>query len=160
MHDTAWVSNGSLLSSDGNVSSALISSTGFEEITNTFAGVDDKPGQLRHYDRAENGNVVQVAKLRRANRFTIALAFGSSPARALDNARQSLKKGFGLCRSQYDSGWHAYVSSLRQIRSNHTAQLNMAAMVLKLSRIRPTAVLSLLRRQYRGAADQTQMNHQ
>jgi len=131
MHDTAWGSNGSLLSSDGNVSSALISSTGFEEITNTFAGVDDKPGELRHYDRAENGNVLQVAKLRRATRFTIALAFGSSPARALDNARQSLKKGFELCRSQYDSGWHAYVSSLRQVRSNHTAQLNMAAMVLK-----------------------------
>ena len=35
------------------------------------------------------------------------------------------------CRRQYDNGWHAYVSSLRQVRTNHSAQLKMAGMVLK-----------------------------
>jgi Glucoamylase and related glycosyl hydrolases len=130
MHDTAWNDRDSLLASDADISSALLSSSGFEEVSNGFAGVD-RPGKWRHYDRAENGNVVQVAKLRPANRFTVALAFGSSPAGALDTARRSLSKGFALCRSQYDRGWHAYVSSLLQVRTKHTAQLKMAAMVLK-----------------------------
>jgi len=131
MHDTAWSSNGSLMAADGNIASALVSSSGFEEVSSGFAGVGDGPGTWRLYDRAENGNVVQIAKLRRANIFTIALAFGSTPGIALATAHQSLNKGFTSCRQQYEGGWHAYVSSLRQVKTEHTAQLNMAAMVLK-----------------------------
>src|SRR4030095_1370631 len=56
---------------------------------------------------------------------------GSTPADALANAQLSLRKGFMTCHRQYESGWHAYVSSLRQVKSKHNAQLNMSAMVLK-----------------------------
>jgi hypothetical protein len=52
MHDTAWGDKSSLLASDGDIASALISSTGFEDVTSTFAGVDDKAPTLSHYDRA------------------------------------------------------------------------------------------------------------
>jgi glucoamylase len=62
MHDTAWGDKSSLLASDGDIASALISSTGFEDVTSTFAGVDDKAPTLSHYDRAENGNVVHDCK--------------------------------------------------------------------------------------------------
>jgi glucoamylase len=131
MHDTAWGDKSSLLASDGDIASALISSTGFEDVTSTFAGVDDKAPTLSHYDRAENGNVVQIAKLGREKRLTIALAFGSTPADALASARQSLKKGFKISREQYERGWNTYLSSLHQVRTTHVAQLNMSAMVLK-----------------------------
>jgi hypothetical protein len=70
----------------------------------------------------ENGNVVQIAKLGREKRLTIALAFGSTPADALASARQSLKKGFKISREQYERGWNTYLSSLHQVRTTHVAQ--------------------------------------
>lgn len=137
MHDTAWSTKGALLAADDNISSALVASSGFAQVSNTFLGRDDQLEQLnglqtwQSYERAENGNVVQLAKLKNTNRFTIALGFGRSPAAALATARRSLAKGFAACRRQYESGWHTYLSSLDQINSRHLAQVNMSAMVLK-----------------------------
>jgi len=59
MHDTAWNGHDALLSSDNNVASALISSSGFEQISSDFAGTGDNIHQLagpeswKRYDRAE-----------------------------------------------------------------------------------------------------------
>ncbi|MGH9880288.1 MAG: glucan 1,4-alpha-glucosidase [Pyrinomonadaceae bacterium] len=138
MHDTAWSTSQALFASDGNITSALVSSGGFDETSSGFAGTSDGLGQLKQqgsiserYERAENGNVAQVAKLGSARQFTIALAFGANPVEALANAQLSLKRGFRQIQREYASGWHAYISSLRKIGGRDQAQYNMAAMVLK-----------------------------
>lgn len=131
MHDTAWSNGGALMSSEANVATALVSNVEFESITNTFARKDIQFTALPRTERAENGNVVQIAKLPQAKRLTIVLAFGTTSAEAITNARSSLRKGFATCQKQYASGWHSYLRSLPKLRGGYQAQLNMAAMVLK-----------------------------
>ena len=143
-HDTAWTSWSSwtsanaLQSADNNVASALISSTGFAETTNSFLGRDDGLQQLKRartiskkYDRAENGNVVQVARITQPKSFTLALGFGRSSNEAFANAHASLRKGFARARGEYESGWHAYLKPLRRVDAKYQQQLNFAAMTLK-----------------------------
>ncbi|HEX8494723.1 MAG TPA: glucan 1,4-alpha-glucosidase [Pyrinomonadaceae bacterium] len=90
MHDSAWTQGDALLASDGDKASALVSSTGFVEMTNGYfetsdgltelrreslvaqgyiSGFDEKrlfrTGRIRDsYARAADGNVVQVARVR------------------------------------------------------------------------------------------------
>jgi glucoamylase len=138
LHDTAWTSNNALMASDGNVSSALVSSTGFEELTSGYLGTSDGLAHLKQhgrlaerYQRAEKGNVVQLASVGNAERFTIALAFGESPDEALTNAQTSLSKGFDKSQREYDLGWQSYIATLRRVEPRYRKQYNMAAMVLK-----------------------------
>lgn len=140
MHDTAWTKGDALLASDANVASALLSSSGFAEITNGYLGTSDGWLQLKRarriterYERAEKGNVVQVARIRQPKAFTLALGFGNSPAEALSNARASLAKGFSFARREYESGWHSYLNSLRRIKlaRKYQPQFNLAALTLK-----------------------------
>lgn len=149
-HDTGWSSGSTLFCSDSHVASALLSSEGFEETTSGFLGTSDGWLQLKRartltekYERAENGNVVQVARLRRteetaraptkgkAKSFTLALSFGSNAQEALVNARSSLSKGFSRVRLAYEAGWGRYLSSLLPVEKRYRRQFNMAAMVLK-----------------------------
>ena len=140
MHDTGWTKGDALLASDADVASALVSSGGFAEMTNGYLGTSDGLLQLKKarritegYERAENGNVVQVGRIREPRSFTLALGFGSSPAEALMNARASLAKGFSAARREYESGWHAYLNSLRRIElaPKYQRQFNLAALTLK-----------------------------
>ncbi len=138
MHDTGWSSAAGLLSVDGNVASALLASSGFAEMTNGFLGAGDGLTQLKRtggiatkYDRAENGNVVQIARLGPQRSFTLALGFGASSEQALSNARASLVKGFNRVRREYDVGWHGYLRSLQRVAPAYERQFNMSAMVLK-----------------------------
>ncbi len=138
MHDTGWTKSSALLAVDANVASALISSSGFSETANGFLGSSDGLTQLKQkgvitdkYERAENGNVVQVARVARARSFTLALGFGAKPEEALMNAQASLAKGFARVSSDYDAGWHAYLRSLRRVEPRYERQFNMSAMVLK-----------------------------
>ena len=140
MHDTGWTKGDALLASDEEVASALVSSSGFAEMTNGYLGTSDGLLQLKRaraitdkYDRADNGNVVQVARIRQRRAFTLALGFGSSAGEALMNARASLAKGFWLARRQYEAGWHAYLNSLRRIElaPEYQRQFNIAALTLK-----------------------------
>ncbi len=136
MHDTAWTQDGALLASDGDKASALVSSDGFDEASNGFAGTSDGLEELdrqgilgKRYARAADGNVVQVGEVR--NRTTLALGFGKDAAEALRNARASLAKGFKQTRAEYEQGWHDYLKSLRRVEPKYQAQYDMAAMVLK-----------------------------
>jgi glucoamylase len=138
MHDTGWRSANGLLSVDGNVASALLSAGGFTEMTSGFLGTSDGLLQLkeeraitRKYDRAENGNVVQVARIRHPKSFTLALGFGSSAAEALNNARTSLAKDFARMRREYETGWREYLKPLQRVEAKYQAQFNMAALTLK-----------------------------
>ena len=138
MHDTGWNSGNVLQAVDANVSSALVASSGFEEMSNGFLGSNDGLLQLKQarmisqkYNRAENGNVVQVARIREPRSFTLALGFGGSAAEALVNARASLAKGFARTRREYEAGWHAYLKPLQRVEPKYQPQFNMSAMVLK-----------------------------
>jgi glucoamylase len=138
MHDTGWTSGNALLSVDGSVASALLASSGFSEMTNGFLGTSDGLTQLKRtgvittkYERAENGNLVQLARLNRQSSFTLALGFGTKPEQALTNATASLVKGFKRVRREYDAGWHTYLGSLHWVAPAYERQFNMSAMVLK-----------------------------
>lgn len=138
MHDSAWSQGEALLASDADKGSALISSTGFDQMTNGYLGTSDGLMQLREngrivdaYGRASEGNVVQVAHVKRQATFTLALGMGKDAADSLRNARVSLSKGFRRCRAEYEAGWHEYVRALRRVEPKHERQFNMAAMVLK-----------------------------
>ena len=137
MHDTAWTEDGALLASDGDKASALVSSEGFGETSNGFAGTSDGLAELdrqgvlaKRYERAADGNVVQVGGLS-GRRTTLALGFGKDAAEALQNARASLTKGFAKARAEYEQGWHDYLKTLRRVEPKYQAQYDMAAMVLK-----------------------------
>jgi glucoamylase len=131
MHDTAWTDGGALLASEANVATALVSTVHFTSITNIYASQGIDFTSLADSKRAENGNVVQIARLPKTKTFTIALAFGATPVEALNVARSSLRKGFITCEKQYSAGWHSYLGSLPNLRERRESQLQMAAMVLK-----------------------------
>ncbi len=137
-HDTAWSDHRALFAVDGDKASALVASTGLEEATNGFLGVNDGLTQLKqtgeivnHYARAMAGNVVQVARIREPRAFTIALSFGKSAGEALALAQSSLATGFLNVQRAYEAGWHSYLGSLEQVEPKYQKQFNMAAMVLK-----------------------------
>jgi glucoamylase len=142
-HDTAWTKGQALVAADAGVASAMISSAGFAEMTSGYLGTSDGLLQLRKElrittacDRAENGNVVQVARIPKATAFTLALGFGGNTNEALRNARMSLSKGFAKTRRDYEASWHEYHRSLAlptalpHLDAKYESQLRMAAMVL------------------------------
>ena len=151
MHDSAWTEGDALLAADGDKASALVSSGGFADskITNGYLGTSDGLTELKknwnnsgptRYQRADNGNVVQVAALRGlqgshgdpgVRRITLALSFGKTPREALSNARASLRKGFARVRREYDAGWHAYLKTLPRVEPKYQQQFNVAALTLK-----------------------------
>jgi cyclomaltodextrinase / maltogenic alpha-amylase / neopullulanase len=65
------------------------------------------------------------------SRCTIALGFGENATVATNAARNSLARGFVAARREYESGWHAYVSTLPRVEDQFQRQFNMAAMVLR-----------------------------
>ena len=137
-HDTAWSDRRVLFAAEGDRVSALISSTGLEEATNGFLGINDGLTQLKQsgeivnqYSRAIAGNVVQVARIRQPRAFTIALSFGKSASEALGLAQSSLAAGFVDVQRDYEAGWDSYLGSLEQVEPEYQEQFNMAAMVLK-----------------------------
>jgi glucan 1,4-alpha-glucosidase len=164
MHDTAWAvknlkdeTQNTLIAQDGNISSALmidhqgeifLKPFALSDITNGFLGISDGLSQLKEkkslmtYEKAENGNVVQFAKVKDRERainpgsplpfrFKLALSFGKTPDEALKTAKVSLSKGFSVNLEEYEKGWSAYVKTLRKVEPKYQAQFNMAAMVLK-----------------------------
>jgi glucoamylase len=157
MHDSAWTQGSALLASDGDKASALVSSTGLDEMTNGYFETSDGLTQLRlqalmaqgyrsgfdltmfgrydrianAYARAADGNVAQVARIKQPASFTLALGFGREADEALKNARASLLKTFAAVRTEYDDGWHDYLSSLRTVERKYQGQFDKAALVLK-----------------------------
>ncbi|MEP7037575.1 MAG: glycoside hydrolase family 15 protein, partial [Acidobacteriota bacterium] len=139
MHDTAWNEGQKLLAKDGEISSALISSRNLTEISNGFYQISDGLEQLKQngkiispYSRAENGNVVQMAKVDFENwkEIDFTLGFGKSSDEALQSAKNTMAKGFDKTFSQYNKGWSDYVKTLPKVEAKYQAQFNMAAMIL------------------------------
>ena len=147
MGDTAWTNGNTLLAKEKNIFSALSCRyCKFTEITNGFFGVNDGLTQLKNngkienfYNRAENGNVVQVAKIlpvfsggkSKEFRFEIALGFGADENTAEKASTESLLTGFNKAKELYQKGWADYVKTLPKVEPKYQAQFNMAAMVLR-----------------------------
>jgi glucoamylase len=143
MHDTAWTEGRHLLSQDGEISSALTCGRcRMSETVNGFFGVNDGLTQLRTdgkitqaFSKAENGNVVQVARIERVTihggDMLFALSFAKSPADAARDATAALTKGWEKIYQDYQSGWVNYLKTLPAVDPKYQAQFNMAAMQLK-----------------------------
>jgi glucan 1,4-alpha-glucosidase len=122
------------------ISSALIFSSPASEMTSGFFQSEDPFEQLKQhgkilrlYAQAVEGNVVQMAKIERASRFTAVLSFSAESAeKALrQNALPSLEKGFARCLAEYEKGWADYVRTLPQVGAKYQKQFNVAAMILR-----------------------------
>jgi glucoamylase len=135
--DTGYAQGDALIAEKPDLASALISSAGFAQMTSGFAGRSDGYTDLllhhqltETYTRAENGNLIQTARLA-GHRFTLALGFGGTSASAIEAARASLKNGFPAVNAAYVRGWREYAGSLRQVDARYARQFHLAAMVLK-----------------------------
>jgi glucoamylase len=131
-----------LTAEDKNFASVLKTNSSFlgefEFATQGFLGVNDGLTQLKNSgkitnfrNKAENGNVVQVAKISKPEKFTLFLGFGKNQNEALANANKSSEKGFVATQSEYEKQWSDYVKTLPKVNSKYQAQFNMAAMILK-----------------------------
>jgi glucan 1,4-alpha-glucosidase len=131
-----------LQASDGEIFSALMFSSPISEMTNGYYQTSDGLEQLRKNGRisqpnwrAEKGNVVQMAKIDRPQRFTTILSFAKETdefGTAFVNARDSREKGFAKVLAEYEKGWADYVKTIRKVEPKYQAQFNMAAMQLKI----------------------------
>jgi glucoamylase len=136
--DTGFSQGDALVTQKGDVAAALLSAPSFAEQTSGFAGTSDGYTDLmvhhaltQKYARAENGNVLQVAKLPSGKHFVLALGFGSDPAAAVDTAKKSIQRGFSAISSEYAAGWKEYVQGLRHVDHRYEQMFQLAAMVLK-----------------------------
>ena len=145
MRDTGWTEGRFLVSVDGSVASALTCGRcKLVNATNGFLGVNDGLMQLKAkgeitdvFSRAENGNLVQLAKVdpvimgSKSQTMVFALAFAPTPAEAIASAQRSLSKGFEATKAEYQGGWADYLTKLPKVDPKYQAQFNMAAMVVK-----------------------------
>lgn len=123
MHDTAYVQGGALVAQEADMASALTSTIGFQEANIGFKDTSDGvAGLLRdfrlpsHHSSASDGNVVQVARVTRADQahFTLGLGFGGNPDEAVAQAHGSLGDGFDNRLDRFNQGWNEYLGGLRQ----------------------------------------------
>jgi glucoamylase len=130
--------DGALVSWKQDMASALVSSGGFAQTSNGFAGVNDAYTDLMlhhsitwKFTQADSGNVVQVGEITRPAHFTLALGFGSTPQAAVAEARASLKAGFTTASTEYADGWHKYLAGLRHVAPLYEKEFQLAAMVVR-----------------------------
>lgn len=136
--DTGYTQGDALVTEKQDVAAALVSAPGFTEMTSGFAGNSDGyTDLLRHhtltekYARAENGNVLQVAKLGNASHVLIAMGFGTNATSAIEAAKKSLQRGFSEVSAEYVAGWKEYLHGLRHVDARYQRMFQLSAMVLK-----------------------------
>jgi glucoamylase len=105
------------------------------DITNGFAGsasdglveLDASHALTTAYTRADNGNVVQTARIAgkgsgdkgdRTIAFTVSLGFGSTQTGAVQTAESALGDGFDQAREATKTGWKAYDDTLNNPPKN------------------------------------------
>jgi glucoamylase len=139
---------GALLSSDGVVGSALVTSPPLDRTSSGYLGVSDGWTDLRDdfrmdwtYEATDPGNVVQLGRTRLTGqlggqRMTLAIGFGSSAGVARDTAIAALDTGYPTASAQYAAGWHAYLDSLSARPASvarWATEYDLSAMVLAAS---------------------------
>jgi glucoamylase len=121
MDDRARSNPHSLITTDGDVTTALVSKPALRSTTSGLAGTATDPRRDLDggHSSAGPGNVLQAALL--PDRVTLSLGFGRSATGALSQARGSLRAGFAHTRAAYDGGWHRYLDSLREVPASAAA---------------------------------------
>jgi glucoamylase len=104
------------------VYSALDASSAFTQMSNGFAGqpsdgltqLDASHALTTTYGEADNGNLVQTARLdlARGSTFTLALGFGTSATSAVGAAEGTLATQLSQLTKNYEDGWAAYDARL------------------------------------------------
>ncbi|HEX4949946.1 MAG TPA: hypothetical protein VFZ34_24985 [Blastocatellia bacterium] len=102
---------------EGDVCAALIADKGFAEMSTSLVGADDGVQTLtRKFKltksslRADNGNVICVARIKQPNRFLLALAFADTPEKALVEAEHCLEADFADTLAEYEKGWSNWLT--------------------------------------------------
>ncbi len=147
MGDTGATVGNALVSSDGNVASALICSPGFSEASNGYSGTEsdgyrqlatDKELKRRYDTAATPGNLVQIARVPSGSdtTFVLALGFGADRQVALATASACLQVSYDEVKTRYETGWHDYLGRLNPTPACLTTeglktQYNVAIMALK-----------------------------
>ena len=136
--DTGYSQGEALVTTKGDVAAALISSPSFIEATSGFVGTSDGRTDLllhhalsRKYAKAQDGNVLQAAKLPAAAHVVFALGFGSNASSAIETAKKSLARQFTVVSAEYVAGWKEYLAGLRRVDARYERMFELAAMVLK-----------------------------
>ena len=124
--DTATSTDGKLFAGDGNAASSLVSAPKFAQVSSGYLGKSDGWTDLKDdytmdwsYGSASTpGNVVQTAKtpltgLSRSQHLTLSLGFGATTSAAFTEAQGSLNSGFSKAETDYQTGWHGYLGSLK-----------------------------------------------
>jgi glucan 1,4-alpha-glucosidase len=130
--------SGGMASEEGNIVSTVFFTSDIEEYTNGYYQTSDGLEQLRKfgkiketYGEAAKGNVVQMARIMKPQRFTTIISFGEDVLKASAKAAKSLEKGFAKSQAEYEKEWSDYVKTIRRVEPKYQAQFNMAAMVLR-----------------------------
>jgi glucan 1,4-alpha-glucosidase len=86
------------------------------------------------FDRADNGNVVQTARVDlRHGETTLALGFGRDAASAVGTAGAALRLPFAVTHALYAAGWLAYDVRLNRPPRQHLASYLLSVNVLEAS---------------------------
>jgi glucoamylase len=119
--DSGVVRDAALVATDGDVASALVAAPDLGKRSTGYKGTSDGWRDLENdykmdwgFRSSPDGNVVQTARLPvdgLGNRdATLSLGFAGSADGALQGARASLATGFDQAQTQYQSGWHDYLT--------------------------------------------------
>lgn len=124
---------GMLFAQRGGLSFAIACSTPFKNMSCGFIGVSDGltdigvHGQLTAtYTLAERGNLGLTGEVdwgASGGNFTIALAFGGTPAEAGQQARAALLRDFADVRKQYIAGWKQFQATISDLPRNERNDL-------------------------------------
>jgi glucoamylase len=112
-----------LVAYDDEAASAVAASPALSETSSGYRGTASDPwrdlqdGSLGQTDATQPGNVVQGARTAldgtEATDMTMAIGFGDDATAASGAAAGSLATGYAAARTAYDSGWDAYLASLK-----------------------------------------------
>jgi glucoamylase len=101
---------------DGDVCAALMADKGFAEMSTSLVDANDglqtllrKFRLIKPAERADDGNVICVARLKQPKHFLLALAFADTPEKALVEAEHCLEADFADTLHEYEKGWEEWL---------------------------------------------------
>ena len=118
---------------EGDSCAALIADKGFAEMSASLIGANDGLQALtrkfkltKQSVRADNGNVICVARIKQPKHFLLALSFADTPEKALVEAEHCLEADFADTLEAYEKGWDDWLKLNRATTDPMSAMLRKA----------------------------------
>jgi glucoamylase len=118
---------------DGDVCAALIADKGFAEMSaNVVSANDGLQTLLRKFklikptERADNSNVICIARIKQPKHFLLALGFADTPEKALVETEHCLEADFADTLEMYENGWNQWLERSAITSDPFTAMLQKA----------------------------------